>query len=40
MGFIGAILITWLRFKSIRIYRSRFSGYKSVYIYVEIFKAN
>jgi hypothetical protein len=39
-GFIGAILITWSRFRSIRIHGSRFSGHKSIYIRVEIFKAN
>jgi hypothetical protein len=39
-GFISAILITWSRFRSIRIRGSRFSGRKSVCICVEIFKAN
>jgi hypothetical protein len=40
MGFIGAILITWSRSRPIRILGSRFSGRKSVYICVKIFKAN
>jgi hypothetical protein len=38
-GFIGIILITRSRFKSVIIRRSRFSGRKSVYIRVEIFTA-